>query len=230
MNAAAAGQGPHAALEALIHWATPEERKDDLLQGKAEYFQRTGEVFDDDRQLEARMAGFLEFFVCDRVSPALGCTPAVARYELALREEGPELAREWLAFTATTRALFEVRALAQGTVGLRELFSLVDYRVAERRQLVGLQVGDVLEARLIAWGGQHHFSGAWSWHPHEAAPAILAEARRRLKVRDPRSPAELADDCAQRSLKVDRYRQIPVERIYEFGIARTTPLPAIRGR
>jgi len=220
MTAADAGASPHAALEALIAWATSDERKDDLLKGKAEYFQRTGEVFDDDRQLEARMAGFLEFFVCDRVSPQLGTTPAVARYALALKDEGPEQARGWHAFTSTLRALFEVRAIGAGTVRLRELFSQVDYEVAERRHIVGLQVGDVLEARIIAWAGQYHFSGSWCWHPHEAAPSIVAEANRRLKEQDQRPPADLADDCAQRSLKVDRYRQIPVERIYEFAAAR----------
>ncbi len=214
-------RGPHQALDALVAWATPDARKEDLLAGKAEYFARTGEIFDDDRQLEARMAGFLEHYVCDRPSPALGGrTPARAHFEELLRTAGPEAAADARPFTETLRALYLVRRIADGEVGLGELFSGIEYDVTERRHIVGLEVGDVLDARVIPWHGHHHFSGWSCWHPHEAAPLIVAEARRRVAERDRRPPFELADDCAQRSLKVDRYRQIAVEKIYDFAAQR----------
>ena len=54
--------------------------------------------------------------------------------------------------------LFEVRKLGKGMVRLRELFSGKDFDVTERRHIAGLEKGDILEARLIPFGGHLLFS------------------------------------------------------------------------
>ncbi len=207
---------PHPFLEELIAFATPEATKPDLLEAKTEWFEKNGAVFDEDRQLEQRMAGFLEHYACDRVAPHFGKTPARQRYEQSLREDVPERAAAFRAFTETIHGIFEVRRITEGEVRLRGLFSGITFDVTERRHIVGLGVGDVLEARLIPFGGHLHFSPSYCFHPHEAAKQIKAEAKRRLKEG---TAEELAfvQDCAQRALKVERYRQIAVEKIYDFG-------------
>jgi len=48
-------------LDQLIAFASAEPRKPELLAAKAEYFQLTGEVFEDDKSFEMRMASFLDF-------------------------------------------------------------------------------------------------------------------------------------------------------------------------
>src|SRR5215813_2623338 len=63
-------------LDQLIAFASAEERKPDLLAAKAEYFQRTGEVFEDDKQFEMRMASFLDYYLFDRKRPESTRTPA----------------------------------------------------------------------------------------------------------------------------------------------------------
>lgn len=209
---------PHPFLDELIAWATPDATKEDLLAARAEWFQKNGEVFEEDRQLELRMAAFLEHYVSDRPAPHFeGKTPARARYEKSLREDVPERAAAFRAFTETIHGLFEVRRIVQGEVRLRGLYSGITTDVTERRHIVGLQVGDVLEARLIPFAGHLHFSGAYVFHPHEAAAQIKAEAKRAVKQGGTPSERELVEDCAQRSLKVDRYRQIAVEKIYDFA-------------
>jgi hypothetical protein len=210
---------PQPWLEQLIAWATPPETTDDLVAARKEYFAHTGEVFDDDRQLEQRMAAFLEHYVCDRVAPHYGVTPARARYLEALKDETPERAAAWRAFTETHHGLFEVRKLKGPDLRLKGLFSGVDHDITERRQLVGLAVGDVLECRLVPFAGYLHFSPAWIFHPHEAAKAIKAEARR-LQKAGPVDEAGFVADCSQRSLKAERYRQIAVEKIYDFSSRR----------
>ncbi len=209
---------PHPYLEQLIAWATPEASKDDLLAARRDWFARTGEVFEEDRQLELRMMAFLEHYACDRLAPHLGKTPARARYEQSLREDAPEQAAAFRAFTETSHGLFEVKRIARGEVRVRGLFSGVTWDVTERRQMVGLQVGDVLEARLIPFGGHVHFAPAYCFHPHEAAGLIKAFARGAMKAGTPE--ADVVADCAQRALKVDRYRQIAVEKIYDFDARR----------
>ena len=65
-------------FDELVAWATIDERQAELLDAKEKFFALTGEIFDDDKQFEMRMASFLEHYVCDRVSPLRGKTPASA--------------------------------------------------------------------------------------------------------------------------------------------------------
>jgi hypothetical protein len=212
MSAAA---GLSQAFDALVKWAMTPERQDDVVAARAEYSKLAGEVFDEDRQLELRLAGFLEFYLCDRVAPWAQATPARARYLEALRGGTPGDAASWRAFTETWHGLFRVLALDDSGVRLESLASRTEVQVVERRTLHGLSLGDVLEARLVPFEGALNFSGAWVWHPHEAAALIAAEAERRRLAGLPER--EFLYDCARRSLKADRYRQIAIEKIYDFS-------------
>ena len=212
----AAGHTYQAHLDQLIAFASAEERKADLLAAKAEYFQRTGEVFEDDKSFEMRMASFLDYYLFDRVSPATGKTPAQELHERTQQAGNAEDIAAFRGFTETVHGLFEVRKLGKGLVRLRELHSGKDYEVTERRQVAGLEKGDILEARLIPYTGHLWFSSAFCYHPREAVKPILKEVKRRKKKEPQRAPRELVWECAKLALKVDRYRQIPVEKIYDF--------------
>ncbi len=203
-------------LDQLIAHATTDARKEDLLAAKAEYFKLTGEVFEDDKTFEARMAAFLDWYLFDRVSPLTSQTPAAEFYLRKQSEIGPEGAHPFRSFTETVHGLFEVRKLGKGTVRLRELFSGKDFDVTERRTLAGLEKGDILEARLVPFAGHLLFSAAFCYHPREVSKAIRAEVKRRKKKEPERSPREFAWECARRALNVERYKQIAVEKIYDF--------------
>jgi hypothetical protein len=204
-------------LEALTAFASEGARRDDLLAAKAEYIQHTGELFEDDTFFELRMASFLDHYLFDRVSPLTGKTPAEEYLELKRAEGAPD-AGLYEAFTQTLHGLFEVRKLGKGYIRLRELYSGKDYDVTERRQTAGLDKGDVIEARLIPFDGALVFSQAFTFHPKEAVKSILAEVKRRKKKEPERPPLELTWECAKRAVKAERYRQIPVERIYDFTV------------
>jgi hypothetical protein len=203
-------------LEQLIAFATAEARKPDLLTAKAEYFERTGEIFEDDKQFEMRMASFLDYYLFDRRSPLTGQTPAQELYDDKQKTAPQDLVVAFRTFTETVHGLFEVRKVGKGRVRLRDIATGKDHEVTERRQTAGLEKGDILEARLIPFGGLLLFSAAFCYHPRGASKSIIKEAKRRRKATPGKSPQELVWDCAKRSLKVDRYRQIAVEKIYDF--------------
>ena len=206
-------------LDSLFALASTEERKPDVLVAKAEYFRRTGDVFEDDRSFEMRMACFLDYYVFDHRSPSSGRTAAEDLYAAKVASGAPEAALVQ-AFTHTVHSLFEVRKLAPGRVRLRELFTGVDHEVTERRMLAGLQKGDVFEARLIPFGDGLVFSPAFCFHPREAVKSIKREVKRRKKKEPERPTVELVWEAAKRAMKVDRYRQIAVEKIYDFEQSR----------
>jgi len=208
-------------LDQLIAFGSQEPRKEDLISAKADYFRLTGEVFEDDKMFELRMASFLDYYLYDRVSPLTGKTPAAELYEQRLANAPPEEANAFRSFTETVHGLFEVRKLGKGLVRLRELYSGKDFDVTERRHVAGLETGDVLEARLIPFAGHLLFSSAFCFHPRVAVKSIKAEVKRRKKKEPERSPQELVWECARRAVKVERYKQISIERIYDFS--QTTP-------
>ena len=203
-------------LDQLIAFASQEERKPDLLAAKAEYFQRTGEVFEDDKQFEMRMASFLDHYLFDRLRPESGKTPAQEFLESRSAAEDPGEVAAFRSFTETVHGLFEVRKIKPGMVRLRELFGGKEFDVTERRHTVGLEKGDILEARLIPFDGALVFSAAFCFHPRDATRAIKKEVKRRKKVMPDVPPVELTWEAAKRSLKADRYRQIAVDKIYDF--------------
>jgi hypothetical protein len=206
-------------FDALVAFASTEERKAELLAAKADYFQLTGEVFEDDRSFEMRMASFLDYYVFDHRSPRTGRTPAETLHAEKQAERAPEAAA-CEAFTRTLHSLFEVRKLGPGFIRLRELFTGADYQVTERRAMAGLERGDVLEARLIPLDEGWVFSPAFCFHPRDAVKAIKREVKRRKKKQPDRPHQELVWEAAKRAVKVDRYRQIAVEKIYDFEQSR----------
>lgn len=215
----AEGAGHQPYLDALTQWATQAPNDGEIVPAKKAFFARTGEIFDDDKQFEMRMAAFLEYYLFDWSLASTGQSPATTFYRRALAEGPPERAAAFRAFTDTVHGIFEVRKLEPGCARVRELISLKEYDVTERRLAAGLDVGDVMEARLLPFGGQGYFCHAFGHHPRAAFELIRKEARRRRKLGLPGGGQALAWDCAQRSLKADRYRNIAIDKIYAFDEA-----------
>lgn len=206
---------PH--LDRLLAWASTPDRQEEILQAKAAFFERIGEVHEEDRSFEARLALFVEHYLFDRPMDGEGPAPAQA-FLTAHRDELPE--KELAIFDALTQTIhgvFEVRKLGTKLgLRIRELISNQDYEILERRGLVALSKGDILEARLLPHDGAHLFTGNFLYHPAEARKAILAEAKRRRKVDPSASSTELAYDLARLALKLERYRSVSVANIYKF--------------
>jgi hypothetical protein len=104
-------------LETLIAFATAEPRKADLLAAKADYFEHTGEIFEDDKQFEMRMASFLDWYLFDRRSPQTGRTPAQELYEDKQKTAPQDLVVAFRTFTETVHGLFEVRKVGRARFG-----------------------------------------------------------------------------------------------------------------
>jgi hypothetical protein len=213
--------------ERLLAWATAEPRKEDLLRARGEHFGRVGEPHDEDRSYEVRLNAMLDHYVYD-FRDAGGATTL----ERFLEAEGATLAPEDLAayreLARNVHSLFEVRRIRDGAVRLRDVFTGVDHEVTERRQVAGLAKGDLLEARLLPSGGKLFFSGAFLYHPPEARKLILDEVKRRRKAAGRGGSVDVKALLAQLSrmaFKVERYRNVRLESIYDFTEPTRTPVP-----
>ena len=219
--------------ERLLAWSTAEPRKDQLLEARRAHFSAYGEPHEEDRSYESRINGMLDSYLYDYRPGGTGPTTL----EQFLEAEGPALTAEDRAAYAdlaqTVHALFEVRRITDGKIRVRDVFTGKDFDVTERRQLVGLEKGDVLEARLLPFEGNLYFSGAFLYHPRESRRPILAEVKRRKKAAGKGGTPDVAGLLAllsRMAFKLERYRNVRLESIYDFSPeAVRLAMPAPRG-
>ena len=108
------------------------------------------------------------------------------------------------------------------------MFTGGEYEVTERRHMVGLDKGDILEARLLPWDGKLFFSGAFLYHPQEVRKEILNEVKRMKKESQKTAvdidvPAFVAL-LSRMAFKLERYRNVSVEALYDFRQPLKTPI------
>jgi|tagenome__1003787_1003787.scaffolds.fasta_scaffold20736761_1 hypothetical protein len=208
-------------IDLLLQWAAP--HVDDMVRAKEEYFTQTGgEVHADDRCYEQRMQAFFNWYLFDRRQPD-GGTPV----ERFLREKGAELpARDkdiLLGCTQSRVGLYEYRGSrggifsrpAKGQVRVRDAITGEDFDVTERRQMHGLEIGDLFEARLVPVDRTWHFSTSFTYQPREVYPAIRREIKRRKKQGAVDARA-LVWELERMGLQHERFRNVSIDNIYNF--------------
>lgn len=222
--------------EKLLSWATAEPRKELLLVARQEHFGLFGEPHEEDRSYEVRLNAMLDHYLYDFRSPGAqgGDGTTLDRF---LAEVGSTLSADekaaYRALAGNVHGLFEVRRIRNGQIRLRDVFTGSDHDVTERRPTAGLEKGDLLEARLLPYEGELFFSGAFMYHPREARKALLAEVKRLRKA----APSDASPDVrtflarlARMAMKLERYRNVRLESIYDFSVEApaTTPRPPTR--
>ncbi len=207
-------------IDQLLLYVAPEV--EELVRGKEEYFEKTGgEVHADDRAYEQRMQAFFNWFLFDR-RQADGATP-VERY---LREKGAELPGKdkdvLLGFTQSRLGIYEYRGRRgifsrpkRGQVRVRDAVDGEDFDVTERRQMHGLEIGDLFEARLVPVDRSFQFSTSFTYHPREVTAEIRREIKRRKKRGEVDVPA-LCWELERMALQQERFRNVSINAIYNF--------------
>jgi hypothetical protein len=207
-------------IDQLLAWTS--QNVDDIVEAKKEYFTRTGgEVHEDDRCFEQRMQAFFNWYLFDRKRGG-GDTP-VQQY---LQEKGPTLSVNdkdvMLGFIHSKLGLYEyrgqrgiIRRPKQGQVRVMDVVTGEKFNVTERRQMHGLEIGDLLEARLIPVHGTYHFSSSFTYHPREVKRTILREIKRRKK-QGPVDVHALVWELEKMSLQAERFKNVSIENIYNF--------------
>ena len=205
--------------EKLLAWATSDARKEELLAARRQWFDRHGEPHEDDKSFESRMNGLLDYYLYEARPP--GSTETTI--EIFMREMAAQLTTDELAayrlLAKSVHGLFEVKRIRPGEVRLRDCFTDVQHDVTERRQMAGLEKGDILEARLLPFEGHLFFSPAFLYHPQEVRKTILNEIKRRKKQAGKGNLPDVEDFIATLSrmaFKMERYRNVNVESIYDF--------------
>ncbi len=201
-------------IDRLTEFVSTPEFEPALIEAKKEYFRRTGEVFEDDEAFEMRMACFFDWFLFDRKIDGAGLTPAemfVERHFAGLSEEERT---QYKNLSHTQHSLYEVGKMKTDTMIMKDLFSGKSLAVYERRKPIGVDKGDIIEARLLRTSDDKlMFSPAFCFHPRDARKRILKMVRSHKKAG--LDPEILINKLAYLRLKLDRYKHVRAETIYD---------------
>jgi hypothetical protein len=167
------------------------------------------------------MQAFFNWFLFDRKLED-GSTP-VERY---LRERGAELEAKdkdvLLGCTQSRLSLYDYRGTRglfsrpkNGQIRVRDAVTGEDFDVTERRQMHGLEVGDIFEARLVPVDRTFHFSTSFTYHPREVLRDIRREIKRRKKLGAVDARA-LCWELERMTLQHERFRNVSIGAIYNF--------------
>lgn len=164
-------------LNKIIEQIAESYSSDEIQAIKKEYQKSSGEIFDDDKSYESRMASFLEWFALDRLIPETNET-AMEKYIHANIDNIPsEEIDLYYKFTETIHAIFIVKKIKAETIKVLNLFDDKKYTVTENKGSVIFQKNDIFEGRLIAVDDKYYFTGAFCFHPQNAYKFIEAKAR-----------------------------------------------------
>jgi hypothetical protein len=205
---------PHPVLDRIMAHCTSSDYLGEVTRARTAYFSRTGPLDEERGDLETRMAAFLEWYLFEW---SLGCglTP-VEHYTSAFAgEPDGEEARAALALCSSHHSLFSIKSIGDEAVHLDDLIGGGTWRVDERRRTSGLDVGDLMETRLLPLGQQVVFSPSCVFHPRQARAAIVDVVSQARAER--RSRADLMLELGRMRLDAERYRHVAVERIYRLG-------------
>lgn len=205
-----------AVLDGVIEELYARHTKDTEAAGLArrEYEERRGKVHQDDELWEPWSAAFVEWYVVERVADGETVPPAALTYREMVAAGDPR-AETVKAIVTSQRSLYEVRALSKGRIELLDLLGGGEFHVTEQRAMVGVEVGDVAELRLVGTAGEVRFGRTFIYHPKEARAAIVERARGMLAKGASRR--DVIDQVAQLRVQVTRYRHMAPARVYELG-------------
>jgi len=205
-----------ALLEQVIEELYARHTTDTEAAGAArrEYEERRGKVHQDDDLWEPWSAAFVEWYVVERVADGASVPPAALTYR-EMQAAGDDRAPIVKALVTSQRSLYEVRAIAKGRIELLDLLGGAEFHVTEQRAMLGVEVGDVAELRLVGARHEVRFGRTFIYHPKEARAAIVERARGLLSTGASRR--DVIDQIAQLRHLISRYRHMAPARVYELG-------------
>jgi len=190
----------------------------ELTEARKEYAALVGEFYEQDDTFEERISAFLEWFFFDRIMASTGTSPLVQYLSSASLEEDDKVFFNEMALSI--HSVFQIKAIkpAKQTIVLQDLTDLMRYDVYERRTPVGIETGDIIEARIFEH--RDHFLLTDSILMHHRLSRKTIKSMAKLLRKDPRANhQQWVMELAQRKWFLERYPKSSITEVYkgDFG-------------
>lgn len=167
----------HEILEQLFEFAAKSIPSEQILEAKKSYQKETGEIYEDDKSYNSRMALFLEWYLFDNYAADSSKTILET-----LLEDNPEAWDSdkfniYNAIKESIQALFQVKKVKDDSVKVLNLFTDETYLVQEKDSRLIFRKNDIFQGRVIFFQEQFHFTGNFCFHPEKTHKYIKPEIK-----------------------------------------------------
>jgi hypothetical protein len=185
----------------------------DFRLAREEFHLASGKFEDGEPWFELRMKMFLEWYLLDRIGPE-GVTPLEAFLTERGRGLDPATYAQFEHLSATLRSVFRISRISGAEMTLSDLALGGIWEVWSTTPTAGLEKDDIIDTRVIFFGGRLITCHSTVLHPKESREAVLnIIARSKAEAMPPR---ELVDHLDKMRLKLDRYSNVRIGHIYRY--------------
>jgi hypothetical protein len=165
-------------LEQLFEFIAQHIPAEKIMQAKKEYQKTTGEIYEDDRSYNTRMALFLEWYLLDNYIPGTQNTileNIIEENHLTWEQSHLEACQD---ITNNIQALFEVKRIRDNSVTVLDLFNDQKYLVHEGNSKLVFRKNDIFQGRVVPHKGKWSFTGYFCFHPNKTQCYLKDEAKK----------------------------------------------------
>lgn len=202
-------------LNKLLHYVSEDRRYNmELAEAKDEFQGFAGPIFETDRNFDARINSFHNWYILDRTLKAVGKTPLEYFLEFNANSLPPEELQGYRELGDNVHSLFDLLRVTPEQSVLRDVFTRSKYVLQGSDQTHHLDKRALFNTRLFTHSGRLYFANYFILHPGAVTKAILGQAK---KVR--KSGEDVKPFLYQLLLfqsRWDQYKQMDIRNIYRF--------------
>jgi hypothetical protein len=191
----------------LIEMLATQDRADDVLVAKEEFWRLTGKIHGGEPLFEARTTAFFEWYLFDR--KVNGGT----LFEDYLIQD--PAAWIYQGFLKNIHSIFIVKRITSNGMKVKDLFANAYYFLDGDNVSLGFYKGALFEGRILSYEGRLYLSPAVCLHPRDSK-GIIEFVLKMARKRGETVILPLIHRLSYMNLKWETYRNIKVKDIYKF--------------
>ena len=165
-------------LEQLFEFVAQHIPSEQIMMAKKEYQKTTGEIYEDDKSYNTRMALFLEWYLLDYYEPGTHrniLENIIEDYSSSWTLDRREACKD---ISNNIQALFEIKKVRDNSVTVLDLFSDEKYLVEEEDSKLAFRKNDIFQGRIVPHNDKYFFTGYFCFHPNKTQRYIKGEAKK----------------------------------------------------
>ncbi len=165
-------------LEQLFEFVAQHIPSEQIMVAKKEYQKTTGEIYEDDKSYNSRMALFLEWYLLDQYEPGTRQTVLENIIEDNSFSWTPDRLESYKDVSKNIQALFEIKKVRDNSVTVLDLFTDEKYQIEEEDSKLAFRKNDIFQGRIVPHNDKYFFTGYFCFHPNKTQRYIKGEAKK----------------------------------------------------
>ena len=165
-------------LEQLFEFVAQHIPSEQIMMAKKEYQKTTGEIYEDDKSYNSRMALFLEWYLLDQYEPGTRQTVLENIIEDNSFSWTPDCLESYKDVSKNIQALFEIKKVRDNSVTVLDLFTDEKYQIEEEDSKLAFRKNDIFQGRIVPHNDKYFFTGYFCFHPNKTQRYIKGEAKK----------------------------------------------------